>query len=172
MSQPKIIVVCEDKQQETFIRRFFKKRNLRIHAVSRPSGGAGDQFVREAFPAQLDAVRKRGGTLVAMIDADKSDVAQRQQQMDEACKRRDIRPRVPGDNAAVLVPRRNIETWFAYLDGEQVDETCRYDRLKNENECSRHVDELWEMCTRRQRLRTPSPVSLEAACREYKNLRL
>lgn len=33
MTRSKITVLCEDKQQEAFIRRFFKKRNREIYAV-------------------------------------------------------------------------------------------------------------------------------------------
>ena len=107
-----------------------------------------------------------------MIDGDKYNIEQRQKQLDEACKQRGVEPRVPSDNVVVLVPRRNIETWFAYLDGEEVDEMARYPRLRREKECNRHVDALWKMCTRDQRLRVPSPASLEAACREYRKLTL
>ena len=71
MTRPKITVLCEDKQHESFIRRFLKKRNRQIYAVCRPkdSSGAGDQFVRDHYPIYLDAIRKRGGVLVAMKEA-------------------------------------------------------------------------------------------------------
>lgn len=167
-----VTVVCEDKQQAAFVRRFFKKRNIRIYTVTNTSGGAGDQFVRESYPKQLDAVRTQGGGLVAMIDGDRYDLGERHKQMDEACTQTGIAPRAPGDNVAVLVPRRNIETWFAYLEGEEVDETTEYPKLGFERECRRHVDALWEMCSKDQKLRLPSPVSLQAACEEYRNLRL
>ena len=172
MRQSKITIVCEDKQQATFIRKFLEKRTRRIHLVRTSQGGAGDQFVRNTYPEQLDAVRKQGGALVIMIDGDKYNIEQRQKQLDEACKQRGVEPRVPSDNVVVLVPRRNIETWFAYLDGEEVDEMASYPKLKRGKECSRHVDALWKMCTRDQRLRVPSPASLEAACHEYRKLTL
>ena len=109
---------------------------------------------------------------MAMIDGDRHDLEERHKQMDEACAQAGIAPRAPSDNVAVLVPRRNIETWFAYLDGEEVDETTEYPKLGSQKECRRHVDALWEMCTKDQKLRPPSPPSLEAACEEYKNLEL
>lgn len=172
MSQTDIIVVCEDNQHAAFIQRFFRKRHLQTYIVPKPPGGAGDQFVLENFPKQLDAVRKRGGSLVAMIDGDRYGAVQRNKQLEDACKHRGIAPRVSSDNVAVLVPQRNIETWFAYLDGEQVDETTVYPKLRTEKECRRHVDALWTMCTRDQTLRNPSPASLEFACSEYRNLTL
>ncbi len=169
MNHPKITVLCEDKQHETFIRRFLRKRNRKIYAVPRTGAGAGDQFVRDNYPAQLDAVRKRGGILVVMIDGDENGIKQRQKQIDEACKQRGISPRKPRDKVAIFVPMRNIETWLAYLDGEDVNETDTYPRLERERQCRRHVDILYQMCIEEQ-LRAPAPASLEAACREYDNV--
>lgn len=169
MNRPKITVLCEDKQHESFIRRFLKKRNRKMYAVPRTDAGAGDQFVRDNYPAQLDAIRKRGGILVVMIDGDNYSIEQRHKQMDEACKQRGISLRESGDKVAVFVPMRNIETWLAYLDGDQVNETDTYPRLKRERECQRHVGVLDQMCIE-EKLRTPVPASLEAACREYGNV--
>ena len=170
MNRPKITVLCEDKQHATFIRIFLKKRNRKIYAVSRTDAGAGEQFVRDNYPAQLDAIRKRGGILVVMIDGDNYSIEQREKQMDEACKQKGVSPRNLSDKVAVFVPMRNIETWLAYLDGgEGVNETDTYPRLKRERECQRHVDVLDQMCIE-EKLRTPAPASLEAACREYDNV--
>lgn len=146
MNRPKITVLCEDKQHESFIRRFLKKRKRKIYAVPRIGVGAGDQFVRDNYPAQLDAIRKRGGVLVVMIDGDNYSLEQRLKQMDDACNQRGIVPRKPNDKVAVFVPMRNIETWLAYLDGKDVNETDTYPRLERERECRRHVDVLDQMC--------------------------
>lgn len=169
MNRSKITVLCEDKQHATFIRIFLKKRNRKIYAVSRTDAGAGEQFVRDNYPAQLDAIRKRGGILVVMIDGDNYSIEQRQKQMDKACKQKGVSPRNLSDKVAVFVPMRNIETWLAYLDGEDVNETDTYPRLERERECRRHVDVLDQMCIE-EKLRTPAPASLEAACREYDNV--
>lgn len=169
MNRPKITVLCEDKQHESFIRRFLKKRKRNVYAMSRARVGAGDQFVQDNYPAQLDAIRKRGGVLVVMIDGDNYSIAQRLKQMDDACNQRGIVPRKPNDKVAVFVPMRNIETWLAYLDGEDVNETDTYPRLERERECRRHVDELEQMCAE-GKLRTPAPASLQAACHEYGNI--
>ena len=154
MNRSKITVLCEDKQHATFIRIFLKKRNRKIYAVSRTDAGAGEQFVRDNYPAQLDAIRKRGGILVVMIDGDNYSIEQRQKQMDKACKQKGVSPRNLSDKVAVFVPMRNIETWLAYLDGEDVNETDTYPRLERERECRRHVDVLDQMCIE-EKLRTP-----------------
>ena len=171
MTRPKITVLCEDKQHESFIRRFLKKRNRQIYAVLRPktSAGAGEQFVRDHYPAYLDAIRKRGGVLVVMIDSDHYSRAQRLKQMDEACHQKGVLPLTRGDKVALFIPQRNIETWLAFLYGEIVNETDTYPRLERERECRKHVDALEQMCVA-GKLRAPAPASLEAACREYHNV--
>ena len=166
MNRPKITVLCEDKQHASFIRRFLKKRKRTIHAVQKGNGGAGDQFVRDNYPAQLDAVRKRRGILVVMIDGDRYSFEQRLKQLNDACRQRDVSPRKPEDNVSVFIPTRSIETWLAYLDGEQVTETDAYPRLGRERECRRHAEVLVQMCEKGE-LRAPAPASLEAACCEY-----
>ena len=107
MSRPKITVLCEDKQHEAFIRRFLRKRKKRnqVRAVTRPNTGAGEQFVRENYPAYLDAVRKRGGLLVVMIDADTYSIEQRLKQMDGACEQKHVLPRTASDKVASLYSR-------------------------------------------------------------------
>ena len=169
MNRPQITVLCEDKQHESFIRRFLKKRNRRVYTVSRPGAGAGDQFVRDNYPAYLDAVRKRNGILVVMIDGDNYSISERLKQLNDACTQGGVSPRDTSDKVAIFIPSRNIETWLAYLDGERVNEADRYPRLERERECRRHVDALKQMCAE-GKLRTPAPESLEAACREYNNV--
>lgn len=171
MNRPKITVLCEDNQHASFIRLFLKKRKRRIHAVQKPSGGAGagDRFVLDNYPAQLDAVRKRGGILVVMIDGDNYSDEARQKQLNKACVQRNVLPRNSSDKVAVFVPMRNIETWLAYLNGEEVNEIDTYPRLERERECRRHTEVLLQMCDR-EKLDSPAPASLEAACREYRNV--
>ena len=137
--------------------------------MSRPGAGAGDQFVRDNYPAYLDAVRKRGGILVVMIDGDNYSIAERLKQLNDACTQSGVSLRNTSDKVAVFIPKRNIETWLAYLDGEHVNETDEYHKLERERECRRHVDALEQMCSR-GKLRTLAPESLEAACREYNDV--
>ena len=169
MNRPKITVLCEDKQHGSFIRRFLKKRNRRVHTLSTSNTGAGDQFVRDNYPAYLDAVRKYNGILVVMIDGDNYSVAERLKQLNDACTQKGVPLRKDSDPVAIFVPSRNIETWLAYLDGKHVNETDKYHKLERERECEKHVKVLEEMCAK-GKLRTPAPASLEVACREYNNV--
>lgn len=101
-----------------------------------------------------------------MVDADRSSVEARLQALDAACTQTAIAPRRSDDLAAVLVPRRNIETWIEYLSGNDIDEETVYPKLNRERDCAIAVRVLKSMCDKGS-LRTPAPPSLEAACIEY-----
>ena len=170
-----LVLVCEDSQQETFARRFLNKagwptRRMRVEKA--PTGqGSGEQFVRESFPTELAAYRAKahqvGQALVVFIDGDDKGMAARLAQLDDICTSEGIDPRKVGERVGIFVPTWRIETWFAYLDGTEADETKNnYPRLDRPRECQRHVNALCEMC-QQGNLRQPAPPSLDAACKEY-----
>lgn len=171
--QVKMVLLCEDKQHEAFFRRFFglagwHARSIRVE--KNPSGrGSGEQWVAVQFPKELQELRSRhvSAILVAIIDADKITLKERMNALDRACTKAGIPVRGPNDPVAVFVPQRNIETWIAYLSGENIDERDDYAKLSRERECLESVINLKEMCDRGA-LRSPSPPSLEAACVEYR----
>lgn len=170
MKPAQLIVLCEDKQQEVFVRRFLKHRtNHPIRVMSAPTGeGSGEQFVRKQYPRQLRALRAStvNAVLVVIIDGDTAGRTKRMRQLDESCRLLDVPPRTVTDPVIVLVPKRNIETWLAYLDGATVDETTNYPKLEKAGNCKEHVRVLAGMCSGGQ-LRQPAPQSLVAACDEY-----
>jgi hypothetical protein len=172
--QVQLVLICEDNQHEAFVRRFLEgmgwdKRGMRV--VKAPGGrGAGEQFVRLQFPAELRVQRSRpvNQAVVVMMDGDNHGAAARLDQLDQACLDAGIPKPTGHERVAVFIPTWNIETWLAYLGGSQVDERqSNYPRLDRQRDCQRHVDELVRMCQAR-RLREPSPPSLEAACAEYR----
>ncbi len=71
---------------------------------------------------------------------------------------------------AIAVPKRNIETWIHYLNGEQVNEDATYSKLDRERDCKPAVDNLVKLCTARG-LAAGTPPSLSKACDEY-NMRI
>ena len=168
-----LVVLCEDEQHETFIRRFLKQTRkndhlLRVERLQR-NGGSGQAFVRRRLPLELAEHRRRpvSQVLIVMVDGDERGIAARMKELESSCRK--LRPPVkfPEDRVLVVVPTWRIETWLAYLDGETVDESRRdYPRLPRERDCAPHVNTLVEMC-RSQQLRRPAPASLEAACREW-----
>lgn len=172
-----IVLLCEDKQQRAFVSRFLErtgrltarsKRRFRIEMA--PGGsGAADQYVRERFPRELAEHRRShaSAVLIVMLDGDRMGIERRVAELDAACRQREVPTRRSDENVFVFAPTWRIESWFAYLDGETVDEKKHdYPRLRRERDCQRHVAVLARMC-REGRLREPAPPSLSAACEEY-----
>lgn len=175
MSRVKIILLCEDKQTDSFVRRFLKQRNFRDHEINTleiPDGRqSGEQWVRERYPQELRMVRQKQGTfLIVVTDADNNSIEERHEQLMSECERQNIPRRNDNDRVIHVIPRRNIETWFAYLGGSKVDEQTRYPKLNRESECDKYARELYRMCNTEQKLREPAPPSLQKACDEYRKL--
>ncbi len=133
---------------------------------------SGEQRVRSRFPDELKAIRSRGeGYLVVVIDADQHTAADRLGQLDEECEKRGVARRTPEDRAIVVVPRRNVETWFEYLDGQKVDEDTKYPKRFKGKDHRRLADALYDTCHERQRLPKSAPPSLTESCAEYERLK-
>lgn len=169
------VLVCEDQQHETFARRFLRETKLvtdpyQLRVERSPRGrGAADRFVQETYVTELDAGRRThvATTLLVRADGDAVGVNERLRRLDEACRQRGVAVRSAEDRVAVFIPTWNIETWLAYLDDQNVDESRKdYPRLARPRDCQRHVSVLADMC-RRAELRPPAPESLKAACEEY-----
>jgi hypothetical protein len=76
--------------------------------------------------------------------------------------------RGPDEPIAIFIPKRNIETWIRYLQGQAVDEVTVYPKLQNKSDCKSVVDKLPEQC--RTGLPIASPPSLQLACDEMRRL--
>lgn len=176
--QARIVLLCEDSQQEVFLRRFLKatgplstpkaRRQVRVE-IAPPGRGAAERYVRDRFPGELVEYRQRHASvlLIVMLDGDRLGTEDRLRELDASCKEKGVPARRPDEDVFVFVPTWRIESWFAYLDGETIRENKKdYPRLRRERDCQRHVEALSEMC-RNGRLREPAPPSLSAACAEY-----
>lgn len=178
MSRVRIVLLCEDRKTDVFVRRFLKQRkftNRDVTTLPFAGGkGSGEAWGRNQFPKELKAIRtQQAAYLVVVLDADYRTVAERGLQLQRACEEAAVPPRNSGDPVVVAVPKRNLETWLAYLDGTDVDEETDYKTKGSggEKECKPLADRLFEMCHREQRLRHPAPPSLEVACEEYQKLK-
>ena len=169
-----LILLCEDEQQEAFLRRLLEhlgwpKRQLRV--VRGERGAGGHSRVTAWFPGELTALRSGHveRAIVVMIDGDDQGVTGRLLALDRACERAGIAPHAASEKVVVAVPTWNIETWLAYLGGSTIAETKdSYPRLERARDCAAQAKALASMC-QQGTLRTPSPPSLEAACREYRS---
>ncbi len=173
----RVVVLCEDRQHEAFLRRFLRKthwntRDLRIERAPMVRGSA-ESYVRSRFPRELQALRSKGeeeAYLIVLIDGDRQGSHGRISSLETACVERGTSPPNNGERVMICVPTWNIETWIAYLDGQTVDENrSDYPRLPRQRDCEPAVQNLVEMC-RERTLRAPFPSSLEAACLEYQRV--
>ena len=172
-----VVILSEDTQSECFIRRFLHKRGWdrrQIRTETLPRGkGSGEQWVREKFINELKAYRSRSSRaatcLIVASDADDKTVEQRIQTFKAMCAEAGVPYRNEGERVAFIIPRRNIETWLAFLRGENVNEVQSYRKYGYEAECRDQVVRLDEMC-RRQKLEPEPPPSLETACNEFKRI--
>ena len=128
---------------------------------------------------ELKGLRQRSAStiLIAVIDADKESVAKHHEELSQACRQTDNGPvpRTADEPIVHIIPRRNIETWLAYLDGNVVDETVEYKKSKyqykgRESDCHSLVDRLAKRCKERTPLKDP-PDSLSKACVEFERIR-
>ena len=168
----RIVLLCEDAATNTFVRRFLSKRNFSqrdIQTIPFTSGSA-EYWVRKKYPNELKAICSRQNVfLIVVIDADTHTTQSRRSQLDDECRTQQVPARKSEDPVIIIVPRRNIETWFAYLDGISVDEEKKYPR-RTSTEQRFFADKLYRMCHEDQKLRPPVPPSLDESCQEYRKL--
>lgn len=93
-----IILLCEDQRTNTFVRRFLRHRfrNHDIETLPLPtegSAGSGEQWVRQQFPKELEAIwnRKRA-VLVVVTDEDTDATRSRRTSLNRECTRVGIEP--------------------------------------------------------------------------------
>ena len=169
-----VVILAEDIQTECFIRRFLVRQGWdrrQIRTETSPRGqGSGEQWVRGKFVNELKAYRSRATRaatrLIVASDADNQTVSEQIQTFRQACVEAKVPFRNNGEHVAFIIPRRNIETWLAYLRGETVDEVTTYRKYQDPSECRSEVARLDDMC-RKQKLEDKPPSSLESACVEF-----
>ncbi|MEG3865373.1 MULTISPECIES: hypothetical protein [unclassified Microcoleus] len=177
-----IVILCEDLQQFVFARYFLKRRGFtgRFRANICPKGSqAGEQYVRTQYLAEVKAYRQNRNRvaigLVVLIDADTGTLAARLNWLASVLDEHKQENREPNEAIAIFVPKRNIETWIHYLQGdylqgETVNEEDAYAKFeKNEAICKRPVEDLADRCYS-QSLPENAPLSLQAACGELQRL--
>ncbi len=148
----KYIVLCEDKLTHCFIRRFLIAQGIsgrKMVSLPLPADGCGEQYVRIQFPKQLRALRSKSfdsNVLIVAIDADKKTVQERKLQFNDACNAVEIETRTEDDKLLIFIPKRNIETWIKYFDGDSVDEEHDYAHYLNghEADCYSAADKMAE----------------------------
>lgn len=179
MSDPvHTIILSEDLQLRCLIRRFLLKRGWQarqIREVALPAGGgAGVTWVKQKLPEELKAFRSRGfhaaTALIVGCDADNETVEGRIQSLRDACDEAGVPFRQDGERIIFVIPKRNVETWLAYLRAEAINEVDAYRKYNHESDCREQVSALDVMCSRQRLVPDPPPPSLVLACSEFSRL--
>ena len=172
-----VVILCEDRQQEVFARHFLTGCGVqprRIRAKVCPSGKmSGEQFVRQEYPKEVKTYRSRSAYLkiglTVVTDADVKSVAEKLRELEDALEGDGQGRRQSAERIAVFIPKRNIETWIHYLQGEVVNEVDAYSKLLGrEGDCKPSVRQL--AGKPRYNLTEDVPQSLREACHELQRL--
>jgi hypothetical protein len=139
------VVLCEGLQDWVFCRRVLTTLGIAgrdVYPVISPAGkGSGEQFVRENYAKEVAAIRarlaRRRAALLVQTDADVLTVAARAKTLANALLAAEVPARGPQEPVAILIPKRNVETWIHfYLSGLPVDEQTVYPKFTGrESEC-------------------------------------
>ncbi len=171
-----LVILSEDRQQEVFARHFLvacgvNRRRIRSQ-IAPPGVGAGEQYVRQRYPLEVKTYRANCHhlqiALAVLIDADTHRVTECLQQLAEGLQRAGLQRRKNGEKIGLFVPKRNIETWIHYLQGETVNEIEAYAKLAREGDCKPAVAKLARK--RHQPLPENAPSSLQMACGELSRI--
>ena len=88
------MLLCEDKQQSTFVYRFliemgWRKDQIRIRSA-KPGKGSAEQYVRDQYPKELVEHRNASVSqaLMVMIDGDRDGIRGRMDELDDARARK------------------------------------------------------------------------------------
>jgi hypothetical protein len=173
------VILAEDLQAQVFVAKLLgslgvEPRQIRRLPLPAGKGGAGEQFVREHYPAEVASFRRRSAAkaLIVHIDADPGyTVAQRHAQLAEALKQDLQAPRRADEGLIELVPKRNIETWLVCLGGQAVDEEQEYPKVMKGREasCAPHAARFADSIRSKQVL-MPSSDSLEDGLAEMQRV--
>jgi hypothetical protein len=137
---PEVTILCEDIDQERFIREYLICRGLeyrKIKDFGNPKGKTiknNNALILKHYPELIKSYRSRNYrniAVVVMIDADEDSVSDKMRslhrQLDEAAGNLNNDTRLRDEKVAIFVPARNIETWFYYImEGQECNEITDY----------------------------------------------
>jgi hypothetical protein len=129
-----IVVLAEDLRQANLLRHYLircghHRRNIVLRLAPRGKG-SGEQYVRERYPIEVAYCRHRvhfrKAALATVLDADTGSVEDHERELTNALAAADEAKRGDTELVAVLIPKKNIETWIMCLSEQTVDEVTNY----------------------------------------------
>ncbi|MEM9456962.1 MAG: hypothetical protein AAGF11_22480 [Myxococcota bacterium] len=185
MRKVEFTLLCEDQQHATFLRRYLRRQGFnfrQFRILPCPAGSqSGEQWVRQSFPKEVRAQRRRAthsrtASLLVMIDADGHEEGFRHEQFDGALEASGQGARGDEERIAILVPRRNIESWLHFTTRGEIDEVVDFKvRYRGDADaCREAAKHAVEICRSRREggegASSPAPPSLLRACRELRRV--
>ena len=133
MRHADIIILCEDRAHDNFVRYHLKKRRFnhrQLRTIPWGRLGSGQQFVLQKYASEVQTYRSKANhlscALLTVIDADTQEVQRIHHRLEEQLQNANLENRKANERIAILVPKRNIETWIVYLQGTSVNEKKDY----------------------------------------------
>ncbi|MFM9264631.1 hypothetical protein [Tychonema sp. BBK16] len=135
---PEVTILCEDIDQERFIREYLICCGLddrKIIDFDNPKGRViknNNASIVKYYPALMKSYRRtrkyKNIAVVVMIDADEDSLDDRMRSLnialDETAGNLNRDPRLRDEKVAIFVPARNIETWFYYINSDLSGHEC------------------------------------------------
>ena len=166
-----VVILCEDIMHLNFARRYLVRRGIesrRIRGNVSPAGrGAGSQYVIENYPVEVKALRSRAylrAGLLAVVDADTSSIEERRKCLEKSLAESKQDGRGAAERIALLIPKRNVETWVFHLLGNEVNEKDDYKRHVTSADLKEAVDAFSDVCP--AKTADIAVPSLQRACEE------
>ncbi len=169
------LLLGEDEQALTFLYRLVvglganRRRVTKLPPASDVTGACGSQYVVDRYARELPGFRAQAAkaktALLVHLDADDRSVKARREELDRAVNSVRLKPRWDNEAIALLIPKRNLETWIAALDPTQLEarrgadpnlplEERVFRHLSAESGCSGAVEALIHLL----KSRAPAPL--------------
>lgn len=125
-----VVILAEDQEHQNLVWHYlkhctaYKKKMKCVRKLPLPGGrGCGSQYVRQQFPGQVAACRRRHASnlLIVITDADNLSTAAREQTLLDELSQNNQIPIGP-EAIVILVPKWQVETWVKCLLGQAVQE--------------------------------------------------
>jgi len=172
-----IILLCEDKQHERFVRAFLRKwckiDRRRIRLIPIPNGrGDAKKWICNQLPNELKAYRAKANhlnnLLIVVTDVDNITVQQRADTLNQACMDAGVESRRENERVVFIMPKWAIETWILTLNGQDVNEDKQIETRHKQVAQKLNTDiaeKLSDMCKKGGSLAITD--SLKVACVEF-----
>lgn len=146
----RVTVLCEDKSHFHFVMGYLEALGFEANKITgkiAPLGrGSGEQYVREQFAKFVTTrrqVKHENVILVVITDADKHTYEHRFKTLTDTLTESLSKE----EKIVVLIPARNIETWFRYADNpvecdEQTDYKSQYKQASPSTYGKRYAENI------------------------------